>query len=119
MGVVTAGVPVKQAEKLVRLGLVRLFEPAWVFITDQMDLSKRDPRLWREVVRRAGVRPERTLYVGDNPAADVEPPNEVGIVTVLVKRGGKYSRLAPRTPPQHEVRDFRELDALLRREYGL
>ena len=118
MGVVTAGVPVKQAEKLVRMGLVEYFEPAWVFITDQMEFTKQDRRLWLEVVRRAGVQPDRTAYVGDHPVSDVDLPNEVGFVTVLVRGGGKYTGLKGRTPPRHEISDFRELDAILQEEYG-
>ncbi len=119
MGIVTAGVPVKQAEKLVRMGLVGYFQPAWIFITDQMELTKQDPRLWREVARRAGVDPERSAYVGDHPVSDVDLPDEVGFVTILARRGGKYAGLEGRTRPRHEITDFRELDTLLRDEYGL
>ena len=119
MGVVTAGVPVKQAEKLVRMGLVEYFEPAWIVITDQMELTKQDPRLWREAARRAGVEPSRAAYVGDHPVSDVDLPNEAGFVTVLARRGGKYSALEGRTRPRHEISDFRELDDLLREEYGV
>jgi putative hydrolase of the HAD superfamily len=119
LGVVSHGIPIKQSEKLVRLGLVGLFEPGWVFITEEMEMSKDEPRFWREVARRAGVAPERAAYVGDHPVSDVDTPNAVGMVTILVKRGGKYSSLEPRTPPRHEIRDFRELDRLLREEYGV
>ncbi len=119
LGVVTAGVPIKQAEKLVRMGLVGYFQPAWIFITDQMELTKQDPRLWREVARRAGVAPERSAYVGDHPVSDVDLPNEVGFVTILARRGGKYAGLEGRTRPRHEITDFRELDSLLRDEYGV
>ena len=121
-GVVTAGVPVKQAEKLVRMGVVEYFEPAWIFITDQMELTKQDPRHWREVLRRAGVQAERAAYVGDHPVNDIDPPNEVGMVTFLIRRGGKYQGPGGpqgRTPPRHEVNDLRELDAILREEYGV
>ncbi len=118
-GVVTAGVPVKQAEKLVRMGVVDCFVPDWIFITDQMELTKQDPRLWREVLRRAGVRPERAAHVGDHPVQDIDAPNEAGMVTFLIRRGGKYESLEGRTPPRHEVKDLHELDAILRDEYGV
>jgi len=119
MGVVSHGIPIKQSEKLVRLGLLDAFEPGWVFITEEMEMSKDEPRFWREVARRAGVTPERTAYVGDHPVNDVDTPNVVGMVTILVKRGGKYSSLEPRTPPRHAIGDFHELDAILRDEYGV
>jgi putative hydrolase of the HAD superfamily len=119
LGVVSHGIPIKQSEKHVRLGLVGAFEPGWVFITEEMEMSKDEPRFWREVARRAGVAPERAAYVGDHPVSDVDTPNSVGMVTVLVRRGGKYSSLEPRTPPRHEIKNFRELDEILREEYGV
>lgn len=117
LGVVTAGIPTKQAEKILRLGLVDLFEREWIFIPEQMNLTKQDPRLWREVCRLAHVKPGRTMYVGDNPVMDVDPPNDAGVVTVLVHRGGKYSAVEGRTRARHEISDFHGLDELLREEY--
>ncbi len=117
LGVVTSGIPTKQAEKLLRLGLVDLFEREWIFIPEQMNLTKQDPRLWREVCKLARVKPGRTMYVGDNAVMDVDPANEAGIVTVLVHRGGKYSAVEGRTRPSHEIEGFDELDELLREEY--
>ena len=117
LGVVTSGVPTKQAEKLLRLRLLDLFEREWIFIPEQMNLTKQDPRLWREVCRLAGVKPGRTMYVGDNPVMDVDPPNQAGIVTVLVHRGGKYASVQGHTKPRHEIVSFEELERLLREEY--
>ena len=117
LGVVTSGVPTKQAEKLLRLGLLDLFEREWIFIPEQMNLTKQDPRLWREVCKLARVKPGRAMYVGDNPVMDVDPPKEAGIVTVLVRRGGKYASVEGRMKPQHEIEDFNGLEELLRDEY--
>ena len=101
LGVVTSGVPTKQAEKLLRLGLLDLFEREWIFIPEQMNLTKQDPRLWQEVCR----------------LVHVKPPKEAGIVTVLVRRGGKYASVEGRMKPQHEIEDFNGLEELLRDEY--
>jgi len=119
MGVVTSGIPVKQAEKLVRLGLAGEFEPGWVFIAEQLEISKEDPRLWSEVLRRSGLSPGRAMYVGDNPQRDIDPAGSAGWITVLVRRGGKYEGVAGRTRPRHEIASFAELEELLRSEYGL
>ena len=117
LGIVTSGVPTKQAEQLLRLGLLDLFEREWIFIPEQMNLTKQDPRLWREVCKLAHVKPGRAMYVGDNPVMDVDPPKEAGIVTVLVRREGKYASVEGRMKPQHEIEDFNGLDELLRDEY--
>jgi putative hydrolase of the HAD superfamily len=120
LGVVTQGRPTKQAEKLVRMGLVRFFEPELIFITEQMAAGrKEDPQLWVEVARKACVNPARCMFVGDHPVRDVEVPAKVGFVTVLVKRGGKYSSLPRGVTPTHEVNNLIELDHVLRHIYGV
>jgi putative hydrolase of the HAD superfamily len=119
LGVVTQGIPTKQAEKLIRMDLLALFEPGWIFITEQLEMSKEESRLWREVSRRAGIDPSRAMYVGDHPHRDVDVPGRAGFITVLVKRGGKYAHLAGTTTPTHEVADFCELDDLLESSYGV
>jgi len=119
LGVVTQGIPTKQAEKLIRMGLIDLFEPDLVFVTEQMEMSKEDPRLWQEIARRSRVEPARAMYVGDHPVRDVDVPNGCGYTTVLIRRGGKYSGLSGSSSARHEIRDFLELDSLLRQQYGI
>lgn len=119
MGIVTSGIPVKQAEKLIRLRLIEFFEPSWIFISEQLELSKEDPALWKEILRRSGLQPGRALYVGDNPMRDIDPPSSAGWITVLVRRGGKYGHLAGTTQARHEISDLFELEHILEKEYGM
>jgi putative hydrolase of the HAD superfamily len=117
LGVITHGWTVKQAEKLVRLGLVPYLDPEAIFISDQIGISKPNPKLYLTALRELDLRPEETMYVGDNPRNDVDPPKRIGMVTVL-------SRACSRQPlgeetPDHVIESFEELRTILRERYGV
>jgi putative hydrolase of the HAD superfamily len=119
-GVVTAGLSVKQAEKLIRLRVLPYFDPRAIFFSEQMGISKPNPKIYRKACAALGVEPSRALYVGDRPSHDVVPARAVGLKTVLYRgAGGKYASEPPTVPPDHEVEDLRELLPILRTTYGL
>jgi putative hydrolase of the HAD superfamily len=51
-GIISAGITIKQAEKLVRLQLVEFVTPSAVFFTDQIGFSKANPKLYRRILQR-------------------------------------------------------------------
>jgi len=53
-------------------------------------LEKPDPAIFRLAMDRAGVSPERSVYVGDNPEFDVEPALALGMLPVLIDRRERY-----------------------------
>lgn len=116
-GIITAGLPVKQAEKLIRLGVYPHLTPSAIFISDQIGISKPNPKLFLRACQETGVAPGEAIYVGDHAAHDIDPANEVGMISVLVKRGGKYAGVQGRTPPRHAVADLTELLTVLARDY--
>jgi putative hydrolase of the HAD superfamily len=118
-GIVTAGLEIKQAEKLLRLGIYEWLTPSAIFISDQIGVSKPNPKLYRRACDELGVRPEEAMYVGDNATTDVDPANAIGMVTVLCRRGGKYEGCVGRTRPRHAIRSFQELLAILEKSYGV
>jgi putative hydrolase of the HAD superfamily len=118
-GVITAGLDIKQAEKILRLGVYDHLTPSAIFISDQIGISKPNPKLYRRACEELGVRPEETVYVGDNPLTDIDPANDVGMITVLCRRGGKHESLSGRTRPRHAIRNFSELLQILERRYGV
>lgn len=118
-GVITAGLAIKQSEKLLRLGLYPLFTPTAIFISDQVGISKPNPKLFLRACEETDVRPSESLYVGDAPLADIDPPNAIGMPTVRVRRPGKYFHMEGRTLPTHEIADFLELLPILRKQYGV
>jgi putative hydrolase of the HAD superfamily len=73
---------------LEHLGVRELFDVR--IISGVEGLEKPDPRIFLLAVDRAGVEPNRSVYVGDNPVLDVEPARAVGMFPVLVDRRDRY-----------------------------
>jgi putative hydrolase of the HAD superfamily len=118
-GIVTHGWTLKQAEKLVRLGLLPYLDPKAIFISDQIGISKPNPKLYSHVLSDLGRRPEEVMYVGDHPLHDVAPPKSLGMVTVWARRGAKENFTLGNIEPTHVVDDFDELRAILREIYAI
>jgi len=53
-------------------------------------IEKPDPRIFRLAMERAGVDPERSVYVGDNPEFDIDPALAVGMFPVLIDRRDRF-----------------------------
>jgi len=119
-GVITHGTTIKQAEKIVRLGIYRYLTPDAIFISDQIGISKPNAKIYQRALDAVGVAPADAVYVGDNPIMDVDPPNDLGMVTVRHRwPGSKYADAAGRTEPDFEIRAFAELLDVLRNRLGV
>jgi putative hydrolase of the HAD superfamily len=71
-------------------------------------IEKPDERIYLLALERAGVEARESVYVGDNPEFDVDPPAALGMFPVLVDRRERF--------PEHRgprVRDLRELPSVL------
>lgn len=117
-GIITSGLMIKQAEKLLRLGIYDYLTPTAIFISDQIGINKPNPKLYRRACSDLNLKPSRCIYVGDRPRSDVDPPNALGMVTVQLRRGGRHEKEEGKTKPAYEVRDFHELRAILERDFG-
>jgi putative hydrolase of the HAD superfamily len=87
------------------LGVVSNFEP-WlrevlehqgilhrlsaVAISGELRVAKPDPAIFRHALEQAAVEPERTIYVGDSPDADVVGARAAGIRPVLIDRFDRH-----------------------------
>jgi putative hydrolase of the HAD superfamily len=118
-GVVTHGWSIKQAEKIVRLGLRELLAPTAIFISDDIGISKPNPKLYQAALTDLGLQPGEVMYVGDNPAHDVAPPQSLGMIAVWARRAAKHGLEGTGIEPDHVVDDFVELERILREEYGV
>src|SRR5262245_16392887 len=118
-GVITHGWTIKQAEKLVRLGLVPHLSPRAVFISDQLGISKPNPKIYALALRDLGLAAAEAMYVGDSPSHDITPPKSLGMKAVWAKRASRFQPGVGDAIPDHVVEDFVELRSILQEQYGL
>jgi len=119
LGVITMGPQVKQAEKILRLGLMEYLDPSAIFISDQIGIGKPNVKLYMKACRQLDIWPLEAMYVGDNPPNDVDPPNQLGMSTVLMRREGKYSSVQGLTEPDYTIKTLHELLDILREKYDI
>lgn len=118
-GVITAGMTVKQAEKLIRLNVYPFLTPTAIFISDQLGISKPNPKLFLRACQSCQVAPEESMYVGDHPTHDIDPANKIGMITVLNRRSPKTQTFAGQTPARFEIYDFWDLLRIVREDFGI
>lgn len=109
MGIISAGIGIKQAEKVVRLGLHNLISPKKIIITDSIGIAKQNQKLYLRACQIVGCNPKKTIYVGDNPITDIDVPHEAGMITVLSKRSGKHINKESIHEPDFIIHNFWDL----------
>lgn len=119
LGIITAGLEIKQAEKVWRLGIYPYIDPRAIFISDQIGISKPNPKLYQRACREMDIRAPQAMYVGDNWPHDVDPPNEIGMITVLSRRGGRHINARGTTQPDYEIHNFWDLLEILASDFGI
>ena len=117
-GVLTHGWTTKQSEKLIRLGLVDYFGPRDVFISDQVGISKPNPKLYTRACARFSLPPSEVMYCGDHPLHDIDPPNDIGMITTRMRRGNRWNDVESATPADYDVTSFDELLPRLVEDFG-
>jgi FMN phosphatase YigB (HAD superfamily) len=80
------------ASQLERFGLDVFFEVR--LFSSHIGFRKPDPRIFRLAMDRMSTTPDRTLYVGDTPEADILGARRSNLRSVLIARPG-----SPRRPP--------------------
>jgi putative hydrolase of the HAD superfamily len=119
LGVISEGLEVKQAEKLVRMRVTQFLSPNAVFISNQLGISKPNPKLYQRACSDLNLRPAESMYVGDNPLHDIDPPNSIGMVAVRMRRGGKYYHEESNSKPARVVQNFWDFLDYLGQEFDI
>lgn len=118
-GIISAGRTIKQAEKLIRLRIYEFLTPNAIFFTEQIGISKPNPKLYRRVAEAVSLDPRQCMYVGDNPTYDIDPSKGEGFIAVRSHRSGRYAETTGVVTPDYTVRDFYALRDLLKSDFGL
>ena len=111
--IITDGIPIKQYEKILRLGIDDLID--LVVISDEIGIRKPNPELFSYCLKKFKVKGHETIYVGDNIYKDIIPANFNKIHSVYIHRGGKYDThitgetISEENKPNHEISGLDEL----------
>ncbi len=111
--IITDGIPIKQYEKILRLGINDLID--LVVISDEIGIRKPNPELFSYCLNKFKVKGHETIYVGDNIYKDIIPAKINKIHSVYIHRGGKYDInitgeiISEENKPDHEISRLNEL----------
>lgn len=115
-GIITTGWEIKQAEKILRLDLYKHFTRSAIFISDQIGISKPNPKLFLRACYEAGVTPSETVYVGNSLVNDIEPANKAGMISVFLCRK-KKNKIKSKIKPRYEISNLTQLVDILRKDF--
>nr|XP_061806053.1 pyrimidine 5'-nucleotidase YjjG-like [Nerophis lumbriciformis] len=119
VGIITHGWTGKQAEKLVRLGLIPYVDANAIYISEQVGISKPNTKLYLHALEKHNLEPERVMYVGDNPSHDVAPARSVGMPTAWSSRAARKSPAELGVEVDHSIANFEQLRVVLRQHYDV
>ncbi len=86
--IISDGDPIKQNEKILRLGLHKLIDN--IFISDEIGIKKPNPQLFLYSLKKSKVSGQEAIYIGDRIYMDVVPARFSKIHSVYIHRGGKH-----------------------------
>lgn len=89
LAVVTSGAPEVEARKIAALGLAPLVDAVVHAPHRTGAATARDRALLQQVARRLGARAARTVFVGDDPVADIAVARQAGMHTLRLRRRGE------------------------------
>lgn len=111
LGIVTDGLPVKQWEKLVRLGLDDFFDTVVISGDEHVGFNKSDPKIFTIALDRVKALPSEAVMVGDKLNTDISGANKAGLVSVWLRtpRDSEDSPRAADVEPAHTITDIRQV----------
>jgi putative hydrolase of the HAD superfamily len=111
--IITDGIPIKQYEKIFRLGIDDLID--LIVISDEIGIRKPNPKLFSYCLKKFKVKGHETIYIGDNIFKDIVPAKHNKIHSVYIHRGGKYDTnftgetISEENKPDYEISDLSEI----------
>ncbi len=83
IGILTNGVFIDQANKLVKLKLDGFVD--YLVTSDMCASDKPDPKIFKYLLKKMNVSPNQVLMIGDDIVADIKGANDLGIRTIYLK----------------------------------
>ena len=117
LGVISQGLTIKQAEKLVRLRILPYLDKNAIFLSDQVGTSKSNPKFYMRAADTFSAEPRQCMHVGDRPDRDIDPANKAGWVTVLNRRSGKYHERPGETPPAFIIDNYWDFIEIIEKNF--
>ncbi|GAA2516439.1 HAD family hydrolase [Pilimelia columellifera] len=93
--IATNGSAHEQEDRIRRTGLDR-YVADWL-ISEEVGVSKPNPRIFQTLARRVGMRLEGAWIIGDSPEADISGACSLGLRSVWIHRGRNW--IEPRYEP--------------------
>ncbi|KAL4646522.1 haloacid dehalogenase-like hydrolase domain-containing protein 3 [Arapaima gigas] len=97
---------------LLRCGLLRYF--SFLMTSEEAGVSKPDPDIFRQALKRCGVPAVNVAHVGDSYVNDYITARSLGIQGYLLDRSGRKER--PKIPSEHLLDSLDKLPSLLQRD---
>ena len=113
LGLLSNGDPYSQHHKIDKSGIAECFDA--ILVSGDIGIHKPDPKIFRHMADRLGVKCEECMVVGDVFATDILGAHRAGMLPV-------WMRTDPEKPAEfykgYIISDLRELFAILEKENG-
>lgn len=113
-GIITNGSTRGQTRKIARLQLDKRI--SCLYISEAFGVKKPDSAIFLSAVEQLGVKPERTLFIGDHPRNDIWGAQQIGMQTAWLANGNAWPTDVPllaHTAPTFALNSLKELLPLL------
>lgn len=80
LGIITNGRTDLQSSMIAGSGLAPLMDT--VLISQSEGIAKPDPEIFRRALQRLNIQPKNTIFIGDNPEADIKAAYFAGMKTI-------------------------------------
>lgn len=118
LGVVSDGRAVKQWQKLVQLGVQHIFRT--VIVSEELGLKTLDPSLFKSALEKLNGKLEETIFIGTQLEPDIACANEVGVISVRIRRGEHRIESPERAEatPRYEIDRLSEIFNVIKKIEG-
>lgn len=115
LGIISDGIPVKQWQKLIQLGIQHFFQH--VVISEEHEYKSVAPELFRVALTELDTKPTEAVFIGNDLETDILSANKAGVTSIRIRRGNARvdEPESPEVKPKYEISKLSELFEILKR----